>query len=386
MSSSRKAWEPFEGVRLPLHARALVLQEGGHRIALVSLDLLGVGGEAVGGFGWFKVAVCAAADQLVRSDYLVLACSHTHSSPESAALTDLYRTEPFKKWTGHLVKQIGSAIRDAKAAVRPCKLLVGTRAAPGISVNRRIETTEGIASVRRELPPEVVIGPEGPNDDNVRVAMFVDGSGEPVSILVNATAHPVLEMCIKQVSPDYPGEMSRELIRRYPGVVPLFLQGACGNINPPTMERSAANSRRYGRNLADTVDKSLGDLQEVKGAEQAIRWKSIELPGRAVAGEPSPDPVRASIGALRLGNAVFVFLPGEPFVEIALAIREASPWPFTAVVGYAEDYIGYIPTDRAFENGGYETRPGRWSRLAPGCEPIVRRASIELLGEFGKGD
>jgi len=49
------------------------------------------------------------------------------------------------------------------------------------------------------------------------------------------------------------------------------------------------------------------------------------------------------------------------------------------VAGYAEDYIGYIPTDRAFENGGYEVRTGRWSRVATGSEKIVCREAIELL-------
>lgn len=73
------------------------------------------------------------------------------------------------------------------------------------------------------------------------------------------------------------------------------------------------------------------------------------------------------------GDAAFVFLPGEPLVELALAIREASPWDFTAVVGCADDYIGYIPTNRVFENGGYEIGPGRWSRLAAGSDVIVRQ-------------
>jgi hypothetical protein len=98
-----------------------------------------------------------------------------------------------------------------------------------------------------------------------------------------------------------------------------------------------------------------------------------------VAGEPQADPLEARVGALQVGEAVFVCLPGEPFVEIGLAIREASPWKFTAVLGYADDYIGYIPTDRAFRNGGYETGPGRWSRLAAGSEAIVRQAAGELL-------
>ena len=79
-----------------------------------------------------------------------------------------------------------------------------------------------------------------------------------------------------------------------------------------------------------------------------------------------------------------MFLPGEPFVEIALAIREASPMAFTAVVGYADDYIGYIPTDRAFTNGGYEIGPGRWSRVAPGSEPIVRQEAIELVNSLSR--
>ena len=85
------------------------------------------------------------------------------------------------------------------------------------------------------------------------------------------------------------------------------------------------------------------------------------------------------IAAVRIGDSTMVFLPGEPFVEIGLAIRKASPFPFTAVMGYSEDYIGYIPTDRAFENGGYEVKPGRWSRLAPGSEAIVCNEAIRLL-------
>ena len=75
-------------------------------------------------------------------------------------------------------------------------------------------------------------------------------------------------------------------------------------------------------------------------------------------------------------------LPGEPFVEIGLAVTAASPFPVTAVVGYAEEYIGYIPTDRAFDNRGYETGPGRWSRCAAGAEAAMRGAAIELLRDL----
>lgn len=379
MSSGRQLWEPFEGVRLPLQARAVVVEKAGRRIALVSLDLIGLAGEAIGGMATFRERVVAASGGAVAANDLVLASTHTHSGPESIALSDLYHKDEFKKWTADLAQSIGSAVGSAAGSMRPARLIAGSRSAPGLAVNRRIKTTRGIASVRRQLPPDVVIGPEGPVDEQLRVAAFVDRSGEPVAVLVNFTAHPVLEMCIKQVSPDYPGEMSLELQKRHPGAVVLFFQGACGNINPPTMERSPENARQYGRKLAELVDKTFKDAKPVRGDELALRWKTIGLPARSVTGQPEAEPLKTRVGAARIGAAGFVFLPGEPFVEIALAIRQASPCQFTAVVGYADDYIGYIPTDRAFVNGGYEIGPGRWSRLASGSEPIVREKALKLL-------
>jgi hypothetical protein len=379
MSSSAGRWEPFEGVRLPLQARVVVLERGPRRIAIAALDLLGLAGEALGGIDSFKKRITAAASQAIAPDDLVLACSHTHSAPESIALTDLPGTRAFQNWVDDLAEAIGRAVKDATGALRPCGLRAGTHPAPGLTVNRRIRTTRGIASVRRQLPPDVVIGPEGPNDDAVRVAALVDKSDEPLAMFVNFTAHPVLEMCIKQVSPDYPGEMSLELERRHPGCVALFLQGACGNINPPTMDRSAVNARQYGQRLAALVDEALGELQPVGSDELVLAWRTVRLPVRSLDGQLEEEPLVTKIGALRIGQAAWVFLPGEPFVEIALAIQEASPWSFTAVAGYAEDYIGYIPTNRAFDNGGYEIGPGRWSLVARGSEPIVRREAVKLL-------
>ncbi len=379
MSSGRELWEPFEEVRLPLWARAVVVQKGERRIAIVSLDLLGLAGEAIGGLSQFKQKVAAAAERVVGADDLALASTHTHCGPESIALTELMEKASFKAWVDQLARQIGSAIRGAAGSVRPCKMMVGSRPATELAVNRRIKTTRGITSVRRQVPPDELIGPEGPIDDQVRVGVFIDESNKPAAILVNFTAHPVLEMCIKHVSPDYPGEMVLDLQRRHTGAEVLFLQGACGNINPPTMDRNPANAQQYARRLAGLVDEALGDLIAVEGDELALRWRTVKLPVRDLSGELQTEPLQTKIGAARIGNAVMVFLPGEPFVEIALAIREASPFPYTAVAGYAEDYIGYIPTDRAFENGGYEVRTGRWSRVASGSEKIVCREAIELL-------
>jgi len=379
MSSGRGEWAPFEGVRLPLWARTVVIDNSHARVGLVALDLLGLAGEAVGGMEDFNRRVSAHAAHALPPEHIVLASTHTHSGPESLALSDLHRSAAFQGWARLLAERSGEALRDAAASLRPCRLMVGSIPGPGLSVNRRIKTARGIVPHRAVRPGDVVHGPEGPTDEDIRVAAWVEPSGRPAAILVNATAHPVYEMCIKQVSPDYPGEMARLLDERHPGAMALFLQGAAGNINSPQVSTGAADAARHGRQLADLVDRALAGLRPVQGSDLAIRWRSIQLPARTLKGEPQAEPLPATVGALRLGSAAMVFLPGEPFVEIALAIRKASPFDFTAVVGYAESYIGYIPTDRAFAGGGYETQPGRWSRVAPGSEPIVCRQAIGLL-------
>lgn len=379
MSSGRRQWAPFEGVRLPLYARAVVVEKGNTRVGLVSMDLLGLAGEAVGGMDHFKRRVSDHAQKALTPDQIVLCSTHTHSGPESLALSDLFQTEPFRRWTQRLAEQIGAALQAAVESLRPCRIACGSVAAPGLSLNRRIRTARGITSVRGIRPSDKVIGPEGPIDEQVRVLAFNDEADRPAAVLVHATAHPVYEMCIKRVSPDYPGEMARLVEERHPGAAALFLQGAAGNVNPPQVSTGETDSRRHGRQLADLVEQSLAKLRAVEDSQLAIRWRTVRLPARTPTGQPQTEPLVARIGAKRVGQAALVFLPGEPFVEIGLAIRAASPFAWTAVVGYAESYIGYIPTDRAFRNGGYETGPGRWSRVAIGSEEIVRREASALL-------
>ncbi len=379
MSSGRGAWAPFEGVRAPLHARVLVVQSGQRRVGLVSLDLLGLADAAVDGMPAFKERIVAAAKGVIAADDLMLASTHTHSGPESLALSELYQTQPFQDWVRHLAERVGAALAEAGQGMRPARLAAGTGHAPGLGENRRIKTSRGITSACAVRPTDTVFGPEGPADDRVLVLAFLDEADRPLAALVNATAHPVYEMCIKQVSPDYPGELCRILEARHGGARVLFLQGAAGNINPPRVSSGADDAIQHAETLAGVVDRVFAELRPTQGNELVLRWRQVNLPARDLKGQPQAEPLRATLGAVRLGEASLVLLPGEPFVEIGLAITAASPFPCTAVVGYAEEYIGYIPTDRAFDNRGYETGPGRWSRCAQGAEAAVRDAAIELL-------
>src|SRR5688572_25729917 len=140
MSAVEGKWAPFEGVRRPLHARALVIEQDGRRVALVSLDLLGLSGQAFGGKQRFKNRVVAAAQHTVKAADLIMAVTHTHSAPETVVLTDLYQRPAFKDWADLLAQQIGRALQQAAAALRLCHMRVGTFQAPGLALYRRIKT------------------------------------------------------------------------------------------------------------------------------------------------------------------------------------------------------------------------------------------------------
>lgn len=384
MSAVDGRWEPFEGVRLPLLANVLVLEQQGRRLALVSLDLLGLAGRAVGSQERFRRRIVIAAGRCIDNADLVIAATHTHSAPETLTATDLYKTRPFRRWVDDLAVRIGQAIRDAVVAVEPVIIKTAIAKAPGLAIYRRIKTVRGIELSHPPIPRKDVLCDCGPVDDQVHVlAVERRDDRRTVAVLVNATCHPVHEMCIRHISPDYPGEMARLIRKKHAGAVVLFFNGAAGDINPPTVSGGPRRAAAHGKKLAQTVEEALKRARPVRPEPLALRRSRVTLTGRStVNGEPVRRAVVAPLAGLRLGQIAWLFMPGEPFVEIGLQIKSASPFRQTAVVGYAEDMIGYLPTERAFDEGGYELGPGPRARVWRGTEQRLVNGATELLRQL----
>ncbi|MBM4429436.1 MAG: hypothetical protein FJ026_03685 [Chloroflexi bacterium] len=82
--------------------------------------------------------------------------------------------------------------------------------------------------------------------------------------------------------------------------------------------------------------------------------------------------------ALALGPLVLVAIPGEPFVEIGQRIRQAVSDPVLAV-GYANGYLGYLPTAQAHTEGGYEVAE---SPFSPQAEDLLVATALALAQEL----
>ncbi len=84
------------------------------------------------------------------------------------------------------------------------------------------------------------------------------------------------------------------------------------------------------------------------------------------------------VSCLRLGKARVLHMPGELFVEYQLAAQQLCPDLFVAMAAYGDYAPGYIGTEIAYGQGGYETSP-RASQVAPGVERVLMEAVRELL-------
>ncbi len=146
-------------------------------------------------------------------------------------------------------------------------------------------------------------------------------------------------------------------------------------VTSPTVEHLSATSRRVelplgplpSREAAENVlAQATADLNRIKGqpntrsdrlvARVRVQWATLQL--KAVL-ENHPPRLELEIQAMRLNDIAIVGIPGELFVEIGMAIKEHSPIKHTLVCGYTNGVYFYIPTSRAFSEGGYEVESHR---------------------------
>jgi hypothetical protein len=98
----------------------------------------------------------------------------------------------------------------------------------------------------------------------------------------------------------------------------------------------------------------------------ALAWPEALAPY-----EGSGGRVRLPIRFVRINDTVIWSAPVEMFCEIAMDVRDRSPFSHTFYFGYTNGWFGYLPTAKAFEEGGYEPRT---SPFTPQVESDVAQA------------
>ncbi len=300
--------------------------------------------------------------------------SHNHTAPKTYMrvneILETYKI-PFadKSWVRKIESALADAALEAKDNAREVVVSGGAARVSGIAANRTVYLENGTATTRfgYKNPEEVRNAPEGLIDPHVIVLRFTDTSGKPVVTIFNYACHATsVGRRGELVSPDFPGYAS-EVIERETGGMAFFLQGACGNVGTGKYaDGSLEESKKMGTNLAEGVFKALENPFSCRTTPLSIKtWKERiqldpklptlenakkELERLVSAGvrnsslwlwaallEVIEDKDQSSLCDMFLlygGDWCLAGLPAESFIESALAIKSASPFPLTMVGAY----------------------------------------------------
>lgn len=402
----------YLGILDRIHARAIVLDDGAARAALISVDA-----GAIPNGVWQSVVARLEAELNIAPDHVLLSATHTHSVPRQPSQAGY-------------VEQIVAAVQLAADRLVPARVGYGTGAS-WINVNRNIIDPE----TRRwwEGPNR-----EGPSDKTVAVVSLQTASGEPIAVYYNYAMHAVAAGQLDLVSGDAPGTTSKYIEDSFgDGIVALWSSGAAGDQNPlyyqQTYDLREIRVREYaergidisnsmppggqGLDRSDPVVSRLMDQQKqmivsmgqflgeevmhvMRGMDRFAadveltgRHGTVSCPGRnrldsGRAGFPGEyedgDPIEIGLGLLGIGDIMIGAVNAEVFNLIAQRLKQESPYARTMLATLTNGMApsGYIPNDAAYGMYTFEVLS---SRLHPGCaETAIVDGILDLMaGESG---
>ncbi len=410
-----------EGIHDDLFSKALVLDDGKTRVAIVALDLISTSRSLV------EEARAAIEKRTgIPAGHILITATHSHTGPMLANANrrwnDFGAASPLAvEYTQALPGKLADSVAEAveKLALVTASWAVGR--CEGIAFNRRFLMVDGTVGWNAGKLNPRIIRSAGPVDPELPMLSFEAEKRRPVAMFVNFPIHldtvggPV-------ISADIPGVVSRILAEaRDPKMMTLYATGCCGDINHVDIshdrpQKGFTESARIGSILAASVLRGLGDLQAVSDTTLRVRSKVVQLAAypsteddfkaaqEMIAKNRDPDfkpkfgtqqlakayrdadvqdrdraPYDVEVQVITLGREVaFVSLPGEIFVELGMTIRRASPFVCTGIAELANGSIGYIPNRVAYPQGAYEVLS---SRVAAGSGEALVDTALELLRE-----
>lgn len=371
---------PSDGTHDPLMAKVLVLESGGTRMAIVTLDL----GSMVSD-GLHR----AVADKL-GIPILLLAASHTHSAPAFLPFGSAPSTNAAAlAYRADLESRIFTAIAQAAGSLAPATLHVA-RGALQLGYNRLLPRDDGRSRALFDNLERVPYGPVDPE----YVLLRVDGAdGAPRALLVHYAAHAVvLGPTNCKYSADYPGVMQASVEAALPGAQVMFVQGGAGDVNPLFMARSGDETRDFD------VVRVMGDLLagEVVRANRSATPVPVGAPGLVATREvvtvkdrwdPSQTLAIGITTVLLDGTVAIAAWPGEVMHRLQQDWKARAEVPVALFYGYTYSgsgtWAGYVPDLRSAAHGGYGADASTRVEVGTG-ERLLERHLINLYALLGR--
>lgn len=404
------------GIHDPLYASALYMENGSNAIMCIAVDILFISHDIARSCRSVLSRMIG-----VPSENILISATHTHSGPLTLDML-AWRDDPVvmpmdPEYVEYLSKGIIDAGIAAHTSSVPAQAAVTRTKAMGVGGNR--------------------LSPDGITDPEVGI-LFVKRKSDDRALALDMvySMHPtVMHEDSTLISSDFPGYTRQHLEEHLPGIKVLYHTGPCGNQSPRyhISGQTFAEADRLGRKLGEAVLAAVTSLDDSDFSDEL--WLSgahafVELPGRTFPSvaeaeaalkqaveqyrrlkdeEAAHGPLRTAecavfgaeevailaqaqangevadvrknylpveVQVLRVGDAFFVGLPGELFVEYGLAIKQRAPGRAFVISLSNGELQGYIVTPEADAAGGYEAA---LNFFTPEAGSIMADAALDLM-------
>lgn len=414
-------------VTTPVNARAIVVDDGNERVAIVVVDSCMMPRPLLD-----DAKALAATRTSISADHMLISATHTHSAPASMGCLG---TDADPNYVPYLREKLAEAIATAEANLEPAEIGWASIDAPDYTALRRWilrpdklrDDPFGNPTVRANMHAgrnwDDVVGESGPEDPQLAmIAIRAKGGGRPLALLSNFSMHYFSGP--KPLSADYFGEFCNEIQTRIAGkpgdgqapFVAIMSHGCSGDIwrkdykNPDPIEVEEMKMEQYATGLANFAMKAYDEIEyqsdvPVNMAESRMELKYrvpnqqlLEWSQKIVA--ETGDRLRKTqqeiyareqvmlherqsteivVQGLRLGDIGIATTPNETYALTGLKIKLQSPLQQTMVIELANGGDGYIPPPEQHMLGGYNTWAARSAGLEETAEPKIVETALELL-------
>ena len=398
-----------KGVLDELEAEALALKCGDKDVLLISVDNGGIDTDIVNEY-------CSAIEMTtgIAKENIFISASHTHTGP-LLKTTDMFDAdeEPIQEYKKFLCRRLCDVAILAYQDLKPAKMgyIVGN-APERVSYIRRYKMKDGSTMTCPPIDDASIDFPIGELDTRVNVLRFDREGGDSV-VLVNYGLHADT-IGGELLSADWPGWMRDTIEKALDGTKCMFFAGAEGDVGSTNVHPSGGDmndteisfdnemkspgmARFVGRALAGTVlqvyDKvhyiDVDNLEILHkeviipanmptaedlplahkykelhdaGKDDEIPYTAMELTTvvaealRMCKMENGPDKFVINLVGVRIGNVALIGIPGEPFTDIGVGIKEEEGWSMIMPCALTNGNEGYFPMQSAYDEGGYEAR------------------------------
>jgi neutral ceramidase len=400
----------FEKVAQHLHANALALQwKEDAPAVIVTVDNCGVPATV-------RAEVLkrlAALGKTIADERFTLHSTHTHCAPMlKGVLPFLFgadlpadQQQRVERYTEELTVEIVQVVAEALGKMEPAQL-DWSSGKVYFAFNRRLKTEKGFQNAQNF---------SGPTDRALPVLRVKSADGKKLIATHASYACHCTTLHFNEVHGDWAGRAHEEMELRFPGTVCLIAIG-CGADQNPYPRNEVGRASQHGVSIAREIVRLINlPMQSVTGplncaqkevmlpfekvpavdewkaqAADTNKWKAYHARKHLALlerGEKLPSALPYTIQVWHYGKDLLTInLPGEVVVDYSLRFKREFGRARTWVNGYTNDVPCYIPSQRVWEEGGYEAADamiyyGRPARFASGIEGIIASTVKALVPE-----